>query len=93
MGSFPHLWDFGGVSIGFWWAFDGLLVAIKQECCGVAGDHEAAKKPCKPPLESQKALPKTKLTPTSTPLNPKPSEVLAGDWIHFCWPKPSTVGG
>ena len=86
MGSFPHLWDFGGVSIGFWWAFDGLLVAIKQECCGVAGDHEAAKKPCKPPLESQKALPKTKLTPTSTPLNPKHSEVLAGDWIHFAGP-------
>ena len=87
-----------GILVGFGWAFDGLLVAIKQECCGVAGDHEAAKKPCKPPLESQKALPKTKLTPTSTthintPKHTAFRESLAGDWIQFCWPKPSTVGG
>ena len=24
LGSFPYLWDFGGVWVGFWWAFSGV---------------------------------------------------------------------
>ena len=38
-------------------------------------------------------LPKSHANHINTPEPKAFREVLAGDWIQFCWPKPSTVGG